>query len=186
MLRSARAIAQSSPLARKRLFSQASSARARQASQRQTAVVVASAAVVAGSLWYATRDRIHNDAVVNSKTAAVKSVPINGVAQEDGSLATLVWGSNRYVIPYSNNSVPRAGAYRNHLLAPDAQATESIRTPAVADWLQNVALRDLVLHERHAACIDANGDVYQWGDGYFEPGAASSSGKPVLTLRGKV
>lgn len=77
---------------------------------------------------------------------------------------------------------------RNHLLSADGQISESIRTPAVADWLQNVALRDLALQEQHAACIDANGDVYQWGDGFFgSPGSASpSSSKPVLTLRGKV
>ena len=59
----------------------------------------------------------------------------------------------------------------------------------MADWLKDVALRDVALHEQHAACIDAKGDVYQWGDGYFGTvgsGNASTSGKPVLTLRGKV
>ena len=66
---------------------------------------------------------------------------------------------------------------------------ESVRTPAVAGWLKDVALRDLGLHEEHGACIDALGDVYQWGDGFFgthNSGDATSSGKPVLTLRGKV
>ena len=62
---------------------------------------------------------------------------------------------------------------------------ETIRSPAVASWLENVALRELVLHERHAACVDARGDVYQWGDG-FEGRPGSSSGQPVRTLRGKV
>lgn len=49
-------------------------------------------------------------------------------------------------------------------------------------WLQNVALRDLVLHAKHAACVDARGDVYQWGQGLTEPGSPTG---PILTLRGK-
>ena len=78
---------------------------------------------------------------------------------------------------------------RTHTLSLDDHIPESIRAPAVTDWLKDVALRDLVLHERHAACIDAKGDVYQWGDGFFGSTGtenASTSGKPALTLRGKV
>ena len=58
----------------------------------------------------------------------------------------------------------------------------------MADWLKDIALRDLALQEKHAACIDAKGDVYQWGDGFFgsSESSSSSSGKPLLTLRGKV
>ncbi|OCH95595.1 RCC1/BLIP-II protein [Obba rivulosa] len=67
----------------------------------------------------------------------------------------------------------------------DGQSPDSVRIPAVAEWLDNVALRDISLHEKHAACVDARGDVYQWGDGFFGDNAGSSSGKPALTLRGK-
>ncbi len=80
--------------------------------------------------------------------------------------------------------------FRSHLLAIDGQIPESARTPAVAAWLEDVALRDLTLHQEHAACIDAKGDVYQWGDGFFgrtdSSERPSSCGKPKLTLRGKV
>jgi len=42
----------------------------------------------------------------------------------------------------------------------------------------------MALHERHAVCVDARGDVYQWGDGFF---ASKPDAKvPKLTLRGKV
>lgn len=79
------------------------------------------------------------------------------------------------------------GICRKHTLSSDVEVIEYVRTPAVADWLNGVALRDLSMHERHAACIDASGDVYQWGDGFFSfSGSASTSGKPVSTLRGKV
>lgn len=75
--------------------------------------------------------------------------------------------------------------HRSHVLSISEDIEESIRSPAVANWLENVALRELALHERHAACVDARGDVYQWGDGFAgRPG--SSSGKPIRTLRGKV
>lgn len=74
------------------------------------------------------------------------------------------------------------------MIAPQSPGVESIRTPSTAAWLQNVALRDLALHERHAACVDARGDVYQWGDGFFGKSTTSleEARKPILTLRGKV
>lgn len=74
---------------------------------------------------------------------------------------------------------------RNHVLSPDSKQPESLRTPTNVEWLQSVALRDIVLDDDHAACIDAKGDVYQWGDGFFGS-AGNASGKPLLTLRGKV
>jgi hypothetical protein len=58
---------------------------------------------------------------------------------------------------------------------------DSVRNPAGAEWLKDIALRDLTLQERHAACVDARGDVYQWGAG-FSP----SSTEPTITLRNKV
>lgn len=70
------------------------------------------------------------------------------------------------------------------MLDPKAADVDSFRTPTVVAWLQNVALRDLALHQKHAACVDARGDVYQWGEGFFS--AENKDGKPILTLRGKV
>jgi alpha-tubulin suppressor-like RCC1 family protein len=72
---------------------------------------------------------------------------------------------------------------RSHLIAPTTPDIDSVKAPSVTDWLDNVALRDLALHERHAACVDARGDVYQWGDAFF---GENSDKKPVLTLQGKV
>ncbi|EKM55652.1 uncharacterized protein PHACADRAFT_121379 [Phanerochaete carnosa HHB-10118-sp] len=173
MLRSSRTLTQSAPLSRKRLFSQASTSSicARKPLQGRAALTSASAIAAAGGLWYVTREEIHNDAVIAPTAAAAgKKTTVTGVSRQDGSLATLVWGSNK-----------------NHLLSADSQIPDSVRTPAAVDWLQDIALRDIALQEKHAACIDANGDVYQWGDGFFgsSGSASSSSGKPVLTLRGK-
>lgn len=65
-----------------------------------------------------------------------------------------------------------------------------MRAPASSGWFDNVAFRDLALHERHAACVDVRGDVYQWGDGFFGDASSASSSashrRPQQTLRGKV
>lgn len=68
----------------------------------------------------------------------------------------------------------------------DNELPESIRVPRSSDWFKNVALRDLALQETHAACIDARGDVYQWGDGFSGSEPGSSHARPQLTLKGKV
>ncbi len=80
---------------------------------------------------------------------------------------------------------------RARIISPDASDAAQIRTPVVASFLQNVALRDLAAHATHAACVDGRGDVYQWGDGFFgqqsEQSASGNGGrKPVVTLQGKV
>lgn len=88
---------------------------------------------------------------------------------------------------YRNTVEPFVSKYppRNNTIAPHSPDIDSVRSPAIAAWLQNAALRDLALHETHAACIDARGDLYQWGDGFFGK-ESSSDGMPRLTLRGKV
>ena len=60
---------------------------------------------------------------------------------------------------------------------------ESLKSPSHLPWLDGVALRDLVLHETHAACVDARGDVYQWGNVSAQ---GSPAARPIRTLRGKV
>ena len=75
--------------------------------------------------------------------------------------------------------------YSNKTILPSGSTTEPIRTPSVAEWLNNVALRDLQFHHTHAACVDARGDVYQWGDGFFGK-AFVGIRSPKCTLRGKV
>lgn len=60
-----------------------------------------------------------------------------------------------------------------------------MQRPTNVKWLENVALRDLVLHEHHAACVDGRGNVYQWGDGFFGS-VATETKKPKATMCGKV
>ncbi|KZT03491.1 RCC1/BLIP-II [Laetiporus sulphureus 93-53] len=136
-------------------------------------IVTTAAAVAAGTVWYSTHTTVHNDAPPETdrlaalEKAAAPSEKSPNVLSRGDTLNTLIWGSNKA-----------------HVLEIDGAAPESIRTPAAASWLENVALRGLAIHERHAACVDARGDVYQWGDGFSsKPG--SSAGKPTLTLKGK-
>ncbi|KAF4608721.1 hypothetical protein EYR40_001068 [Pleurotus pulmonarius] len=113
---------------------------------------------------------VYNDAPAEhileqkKKAEALLSVRLE---DQDG-LNTIVWGSNK-----------------SGVLDPKATEVDSFRIPTVAAWLQNVALRDLALHKKHAACVDARGDVYQWGEGFSGAENAKVDGKPTLTLRGK-
>ena len=61
------------------------------------------------------------------------------------------WGSNRY-----------------NVVAPDAPMTTFIKSPRSIPYFDGVALRDLSMEERHGVAVDANGDVFQWGLGFFD------------------
>lgn len=73
---------------------------------------------------------------------------------------------------------------RSNVIDPQSPGTEIFQTPVNVRWLENAALRDMAIHERHAACVDARGDVFQWGEGFF--GSKSDPKTPKATLRGKV
>ncbi|KIO32474.1 hypothetical protein M407DRAFT_213529 [Tulasnella calospora MUT 4182] len=81
-------------------------------------------------------------------------------------LDTFVWGSNK-----------------SHAISPSDSYDSKLPTPLSKLSGVGTALRDLAFHEKHAACVDASGNVYQWGDGFY--GDASSTDGPVLTLKGK-
>ncbi|KAH7912150.1 regulator of chromosome condensation 1/beta-lactamase-inhibitor protein II [Hygrophoropsis aurantiaca] len=158
----------------RRLYSQASQGTTRQIRHRP--LVIASTTAVAGSvLWYTTNNIVYND---EGNTPAAKA-EITKARQElstgisdDGTITAVVWGSNK-----------------SNIIAPQAPGTERVQVPSAGDWLEGVALRDMALHETHAACVDARGNVYQWGDGFFgsQPTSAAVQEfrEPKLTLRGK-
>ena len=180
-----------------------------------TSVAAVAAATIA-SQKFIEGSSIHNDASTPNIAAATSGKVSAGTARVGGTndgdeeaLKLLVWGSNRcvpptrhvsyfhpdalliaYILPSTANSIQNTGpfGYRGRIISPDESDAAQLRTPRVASFLQDVALRDLAVHVAHAACVDGRGDVYQWGDGYFAQESASASGdrKPILTLRGKV
>ncbi|KZO95773.1 RCC1/BLIP-II protein [Calocera viscosa TUFC12733] len=107
---------------------------------------------------------VHLDASVPKKT-----VPAPVEAQQDPgkSLTAWSWGTNDYKVASSS-----------------AATGNTIRSPQPLPHLSGVALRDLALHEKHGACVDAAGNVYQWGDGFFEA-TVEGARQPKLTLKGK-
>jgi len=138
------------------------------------AVVTAAAVTIAGQKF--VEGPIHNDTPPSVPEAGPSKVNNPGTGAkvriggggDDDELRLLVWGSNRA-----------------RIISPDTSDAVQIRTPAVASFLRDVALRDLAVHASHAACVDGRGDVYQWGDGFFSGRFASGDRKPILTLRGK-
>ncbi|KAH7926621.1 RCC1/BLIP-II [Leucogyrophana mollusca] len=158
----------------RRLYSQALQAERVSRTFRGRPLVVASSTVVAaGLLWYSTDNTVHNDAdnAPAAEAAILKArEDLSTGVTEDGNITAVVWGSNK-----------------SNLISPQAPGVERVQLPSAGNWLQGVALRDLALHESHAACVDARGDVYQWGDGFFgsSPASSSDAREPKLTLRGK-
>ncbi|KAJ7632444.1 regulator of chromosome condensation 1/beta-lactamase-inhibitor protein II [Roridomyces roridus] len=78
----------------------------------------------------------------------------------------------------SSNTLNTLAWGRNNLLAPKV----AIKKPSTLEWLDNVALRDLALHDDHAACVDARGDLYQWGVGHASP-IRTLSGKDISNVQ---
>ena len=54
---------------------------------------------------------------------------------------------------------------RSRIISPSGSDAAQICTLAVASFLQDVALCDLVVHAPYTVCIDGRGGVYQWGPG---------------------
>ncbi|KAJ7285663.1 regulator of chromosome condensation 1/beta-lactamase-inhibitor protein II [Mycena rebaudengoi] len=136
------------------------------ASSRGRGLAASSALLASMSLWFYTRPVVHNDTstpFVPQKTAVGTTA---GDSNQNDTLNTLVWGSNR-----------------SNLLSGLLPSSTTIKRPFAAAWLENVALRDMALHQNHAACVDARGDVYQWGEGHAP--RTLEGGKPRRTLSGK-
>jgi alpha-tubulin suppressor-like RCC1 family protein len=128
---------------------------------------------------YISASTVHADApnaVGNIKNAAkvaeettVRTAPLEAMDwlsistdPENTNLVSLAWGSNK-----------------GKTLLPGTKA-DSFGLPVNVEWLKDVALRDLALQEKHAACVDSRGDVYQWGSDF-----SLDKPQPALTLRGK-
>ncbi|KAJ7046596.1 regulator of chromosome condensation 1/beta-lactamase-inhibitor protein II [Mycena alexandri] len=140
----------------------------------QIGLLTASSVLAASALWYSQHTTIHNDAPLPF-TPEKKNLEWSGgfpsTQNKTDTLTTLVWGSNRASV-----------------LSPLLPGSVTIKKPFAPDWLNDVALRDLALHEDHAACVDARGDVYQWGEGYasrtLEDGPTRTlSGKDIIKLQ---
>lgn len=68
------------------------------------------------------------------------------------SLSVYAWGANKY-----------------RVAAPDLASEHDVRIPRPIPAFDGVALRDIWMGETHAAAIDAQGDLIQWGVGFFYP-----------------
>ncbi|CAE7227454.1 unnamed protein product [Rhizoctonia solani] len=146
----------------------ASGSRAHENARKPGAFMTGAALAAATATIYALNSTqiVHNEnpeAVATPITGPINTAPLK--LEDDGKLHTYVWGSNKYHLLVTNSS------------------KDVIRTPEEVSPWTGVALRDLAFHEKHAACVDAAGDVYQWGDAYY--GEEKLGGSPQRTLTGK-
>ncbi|KAL4067689.1 regulator of chromosome condensation 1/beta-lactamase-inhibitor protein II [Scleroderma citrinum] len=160
------------------LYTRSTTQLSQSAWSRSAIFATATASAAAVAVWcISNRNVTHCDATATSppQVSAVEnghgdsSINSTGV-DENGSIHAVVWGSNK-----------------SNIIDPKAPDIVTIQRPTNVKWFENVALRDLVLHEHHAACVDGRGDVYQWGNGFFGslPTAKAEVRKPKATLRGK-
>ncbi|KAI6166953.1 regulator of chromosome condensation 1/beta-lactamase-inhibitor protein II [Pisolithus thermaeus] len=145
---------------------------------RSAVFASATASATAILVWCVSNNIIHNDVAappsfpqLGPEETEVLGSNINSTGiDENGSLQGVAWGSNK-----------------SHIINPTEPKVDVVQYPTNVSWLENVALRDLALHERHAACVDARGDVYQWGDGFFSSVSTfkPEARRPKPTLIGK-
>lgn len=72
------------------------------------------------------------------------------------------------------------GSNANLTLVTNERRAGPIKKPTAMTQLGGTPLRDLVVHEKYGAAIDARGDLWMWGTGYDPTGQIGRS------LRGKV
>ncbi|KAG8928790.1 hypothetical protein FRC02_006464, partial [Tulasnella sp. 418] len=132
-------------------------------------------AVGVGS-YLVSANPIHADSsLINSDTPSqanddvkTKSPVIPTIESSKNDLTVFVWGSNK-----------------NHTTSMNDASDPRRPRPFSEISGLGIALRDLAFCEKHAACVDASGNVYQWGDGFFEGQPPQSSRVPTATLTGK-
>lgn len=107
--------------------------------------------------------KIYNDATPATRLPSKLPKLPTKQSEPTEELKAHTWGSNSYRTLDLASSEPT-----------------SLRTPTEAAFLSGRAFRDVALHEKHAAFVDARGDLYQWGS------ALGDGLNPICTLKGKV
>jgi alpha-tubulin suppressor-like RCC1 family protein len=62
---------------------------------------------------------------------------------------------------------------------------EAVRYPRKVSCWNHIEIRDIAFSDKHAAAIDANGDVYQWGESFWQRSGIFGVFNPVCTLKGR-
>lgn len=111
---------------------------------------------------------VHNDAPAS---AVLEDKPLSGVPNPVGEIVTLTTPSQQDQMRQRavNQGVYAWGSNRYNVVAPDSPQTTLVKTPRSIPFFDGMALRDVVMEEKHAVAVDAHGDVLQWGLGFFDP-----------------
>lgn len=137
-----------------RMFSTSSSRRSRSSwsspqeknSKDSSSVIPISAILAIVAALYGLQH--HGKPLYNEIASLTQQEQMRARSKSQGVYA---WGSNRY-----------------NVVAPDTPLTTFIKSPRSIPYFDGMALRDLQMEERHAVAVDANGDILQWGLGFFD------------------
>ncbi|CAO1617731.1 unnamed protein product [Sympodiomycopsis kandeliae] len=127
------------------------------------------AAVSAAAISYhLSSSPIQNDAPAS---AVLENKPLSDGPNPVGEIVTLTDSSQQTQMRDRSKSqgVYAWGSNRYNVVAPDSPQTTLVKTPRSIPFFDGMALRDVVLEEKHAVAVDAHGDVVQWGLGFFDP-----------------
>ena len=98
------------------------------------------------------------------------SSPLHGqAAQPNAPIQSELTQQDQMKLRAKNQGVYAWGSNRYNVVAPDAPQITLVRSPRSIPYFDGLALRDIVLEEKHGVAVDANGDVLQWGLGFFHP-----------------
>lgn len=129
---------------------------------------VATALTAAALAQFSVSSPIHNDAPAS---AVLGQQPLSGVPNPVGEIVTPTTPTQQEQMRnrMQNQGVYAWGSNRYNVVAPDSPQTTLVKTPRSIPYFDGMALRDVVLEEKHGVAVDAHGDVLQWGLGFFDP-----------------
>ncbi|CAD6975745.1 unnamed protein product [Tilletia controversa] len=126
-----------------------------------TTTAIAAATLTGTAILYissSSSHKLHADAAATTpKSQLQQGITLTDRTQQEQmrarthSQGVYAWGSNRHAV-----------------VAPDQPSVALVRSPRSIPFFDGVSLRDLVLAERHGVAVDAQGDVLQWGAGFFD------------------
>lgn len=122
--------------------------REQQGEEKKTTTAFSITSAAAAIALLITLQHMSHHPLQNESASMTQQELMRARANSQGVYA---WGSNRF-----------------NVVAPDSPLTTFVKTPRSIPYFDGMALRDLSLEERHGVAVDANGDVLQWGLGFFD------------------
>lgn len=106
---------------------------------------------------------------LTTKSSSLSFTPFSRESDDDRRRPSYFWGNNLY-----------------GLADPTTYGKEeTVRYPRQVGCWDGIQLVDIAFSDRHAAAIDTHGNVYQWGEAFWQHSGIFGTFYPVCTLKGR-